>query len=180
MVATNSPDKSTPMTMLEQLQQRLPQISFVTGTTFCWSPKSRSINYPQEALSRNDGIWALLHECGHALLDHQTYKSDFELLTMEVAAWEKAKKIASEIGVVIDGDHIQDCLDTYRDWLHKRSMCPTCGSVSLQQSENLYACHNCPAQWHVTRARLCRPYRKAAFSSNEKRPTLRTPSPSFQ
>jgi NADH dehydrogenase/NADH:ubiquinone oxidoreductase subunit G len=147
------------MSILEELQNSLPAVSFMEDTVFCWSPKTASIHFPAQALAEEEGTWALLHEAGHATLAHQTYATDFELVSMEVAAWEKAKELAKTLGITISNDHIQDCLDTYRDWLHKRSTCPTCGSVSLQQSESLYTCHNCPAQWTVTRARLCRPYR---------------------
>ena len=150
------------MSLLEYLQQLLPDVTFQSGDTFCWSPKSRTITYPVDALTHEDGVWALVHEAGHALLEHRQYQTDFELVTMEVAAWEKAKEVAHELSVAIDPDHIQDCLDTYRDWLHRRSTCPTCGSVSLQRTDTSYACHNCPAQWHVSAARFCRPYRKLA------------------
>lgn len=145
--------------ILEQLQVLLPSVTFKNDGVFCWSPKTQTIHFSDNDLKAHAGIWALLHEAGHALLDHKTYAIDFELIAMEVAAWEKAKELAKNLKTTIDNDHMQDCLDTYRDWLHKRSTCPTCGSVSLQQSEVLYACHNCPAQWAVTRARLCRPYR---------------------
>lgn len=146
-------------TPLEHLQQLLPDVTFKNGASFCWSPKSRTIIFPDEALAYDDGTWALIHEAGHALLGHTQYATDFELISLEVAAWEKAKEIAKTLGVTIDANHIQDCLDTYRDWLHRRSTCPTCGSVSFQHTDSSYACHNCLAEWTVTAARFCRPYR---------------------
>jgi hypothetical protein len=106
------------------------------------------------------GTWSLLHETGHGLLVHADYQSDLELLHMEVAAWEKAKELGQAFGVQIDPNHIEDCLDTYRDWLHRRSTCPTCGSVSLQHNSTEYHCHNCNAMWQVSSSRFCRPYRQ--------------------
>jgi hypothetical protein len=155
------------MTVLEQLAHWLPDVRLEPGPTFYWSPRNKHIAYSVKALERQEGIWALLHEAGHALLNHQTYRSDFELLAIEVAAWERAKALAKDLNVVIGEDHIQDCLDTYRDWLHRRSLCPTCGTVSLQHPDGAYACHNCPAQWHVTPAKFCRPYRRLSTAPSQ-------------
>lgn len=146
--------------VLQVLQDRFPGIQFYAGTMFRWSPQTSRVEYVDTLLATDRGQWALIHEACHALLGHTDYQSDFELLTMEVAAWEKAKDVAKGLGVVIDEDHIQNCLDTYRDWLHRRSTCPTCGSVSLQQDPKTYHCHNCLATWQVTAQRFCRPYRR--------------------
>lgn len=145
--------------MLEQLQARFPQLQYVAGARFCWSPTTHEIGYDQ---NRHDAAadWSLLHETGHALLDHSTYLADFELLKLEMAAWNKARELATELGTVIDEDHIQDCLDTYRDWLYKRSICPQCSSRALQQNDYAhYRCFNCHSVWRVTPSRFCRAYR---------------------
>jgi hypothetical protein len=105
------------------------------------------------------GFWSILHELGHALLDHQSYENDVNLLQKEAEAWEKAVIVAKSYGMTIDQEHIQNCLDTYRDWLHKRSTCPTCSSHGLQQNKALYRCLNCQGAWKVSSARFCRPYR---------------------
>lgn len=144
---------------LNTLRQRFPQISFREGTTFFWSPETKEVHYDPSAASEN-GTWSLLHETSHALLEHISYKTDFELVRMEVLAWEKAKKLAAELGVVIDEDHIQDCLDSYRDWLYSRSICPRCANKSLQQADlRHYRCFNCHEAWQVTPSRFCRAYR---------------------
>jgi hypothetical protein len=106
-----------------------------------------------------ESIFSLLHELGHALLEHKDYTYDVELLKIEVAAWDRARTLAEQYGVTLDEDHIQDCLDTYRDWLHLRATCPTCFGRSLQSTETCYRCFNCQTEWSVTRSRLCRPYR---------------------
>jgi len=154
--------------LIHKINKRVPSITFQSGDAFYWSPKKSLIMYQEKALLDDNGKWALLHEAGHAELDHTSYDSDFELLIMEVAAWEKAREIGKSVGIIIPDTHIQDCLDTYRDWLHERSTCPTCSTVSFQQSAIRYKCHNCPATWQVSTSRFCRPYRLSVFSRIEK------------
>lgn len=145
--------------LIDNLLVRFPELSFRADNHFYWSPEKREIAYRATA-SDKGAVWSLLHEASHALLAHQTYRNDFELLEMEVAAWEHAKQLAVQLELgAIDENHIQDCLDTYRDWLHKRCLCPTCGSRSFQQDERHYVCHNCTTNWRVTPSRFCRSYR---------------------
>ena len=147
--------------LLPKLQERFPELRFTPGKQFCWSPESGEVIY-KAAAKTEKAPWSLLHETGHALLNHQTYKADFELLQMEIAAWEKAKQLAEEFEIEIDNEHIEDCLDTYRDWLYKRSICPTCTNKSLQQDDYVhYRCFNCHTVWRVTTSRFCRAYRRS-------------------
>lgn len=127
---------------------------------FCWSPKTQEVLYNTAALTKRTSAWSLLHELGHAELGHTTYESDLELLQLEAAAWQKAKEIGKAYGYEIDANHIEDCLDTYRDWLHQRSACPKCNNRSLQQSSQQYNCYNCGTTWTVSLSRFCRPYRR--------------------
>lgn len=157
MVATKLP-KSSFNHLLHYLEQQRPDIAFMQGRSFSWSPKNTTITYCKSTTA--ESMWSLLHEFAHAELDHTTYATDFELLTLEVAAWETCKKTAQGLGITIDDDHIEDCLDSYRDWLHRRSTCPTCGSTGLQRTETEYHCHNCYTFWQVSAARFCRPYRR--------------------
>lgn len=141
-----------------QIAKDYPQFSFKPGPQENWSPRTKTITYsdsePLEELR-----YGLLHELAHALLGHNNYHSDFELLKMEAEAWELAAKIASKYGIKLDEDHIQDCLDTYRDWLHRRSKCPTCGMHVLQKDSQSYQCFNCDTAWRVSGRRFARPYR---------------------
>ena len=147
------------MDITESLQAKFPHFSYRPGKSFSWSPETKEIFYDDNKpdVSR---AWSLLHETGHALLEHNYYDADLELIKLEIAAWEKAKEIAADMGITIDEDHIQDCLDTYRDWLYERSVCPRCNNKSLQQ-ENIehYQCFNCHMLWKVTPSRFCRTYR---------------------
>ena len=165
--------------LLNQLQKLTPDITYRRGDSYFWSPKHRVITYKdEEDLLGAD--WALLHETAHALLDHQDYSSDLELLLLEVAAWHKAKALGRELGIEIDEEHIQDCLDTYRDWLHQRSTCPRCGIVSIQISAREYRCHNCQAQWLVSASRFCRPYRLTKTNVKSKSHPETAPQATFR
>lgn len=161
MAVSNSPKTSSPpaSTFIEELSQYAPDVTFVNGKTFLWSPKNRRVLYVEQALNTKKGQWSLLHELSHALLEHNNYKNDFELLQFEVAAWQQARKLASELDIEIDQNFVEDCLDTYRDWLHQRSTCPTCGQGGLQHDSRTYRCHNCLSEWQVSQSRFCRPYR---------------------
>lgn len=145
-------------TVVSKLKQLLPGITLSSGEQLRWSPKTSTITYREDDTS-DENLWGLLHEAGHAKLGHTTFKSDMQLLLLEVAAWEKAQELAKQLGVTMDSEHVQDCLDTYRDWLHQRSTCPRCGIVSFQESPRGYRCYNCHKTWSVSASRLCRPYR---------------------
>jgi hypothetical protein len=146
--------------VLAQLQVRYPTLHFIAGEQFCWSPETNEILYKTTPHELTD-IWSLLHESGHALLQHQSYKGDFELLRLEVAAWDKARLIAEELQLKISEEHIENCLDTYRDWLYRRSICPRCSTKCLQQDDHhSYHCFNCHSNWQVSSSRFCRAYRR--------------------
>lgn len=165
--------------ILKRLATLAPQVHFKAGDVFFWSPAKQLITYRPEALAEPVGHWALLHELAHALLGHTHYRSDLELLLLEVAAWDKARALGRQLDLEIDDEHIQDCLDTYRDWLHQRSTCPTCGAVSLQQSSRQYRCFNCSTTWQVSASRFCRPYRMRKYAKKESRPGT-VPQATFQ
>lgn len=146
--------------LLKQLQTDFGHVNVCAGHHFSWSPATKEVIY-HNGDSENDDLWSLLHEFGHAALGHKNYRSDFELVKLEVDAWQKAKELAENYDMKIDESHVQDCLDTYRDWLHRRSVCPTCGCQSLQQdNQPVYECFNCHTTWRVSASRFCRPYRQ--------------------
>lgn len=151
---------------IHKLQAAYPDIVFAPSDIHSWSPKDRRITY---YIDESEGsFWATLHELGHALLGHTSYDTDLTLLRMEVDAWQKAASLATPYSTVITDDHIQSCLDTYRDWLHKRSMCPACERHGIQRTISTYACYNCDTTWHVSADRFCRPYRLSASLSQNK------------
>lgn len=144
-------------TLLKKIAADFPQLSFKCGPEFYWSPQEKTIYYTKDASPT--APWTLLHEVSHGVLNHQTFLSDFQLLQLELAAWVKAKELAIKYAIEIEENHIEDCLDTYRDWLHKRSLCPGCCIKSLQTSPGVYTCFNCNKEWRVSTNRLGRPYR---------------------
>jgi Zn-dependent peptidase ImmA (M78 family) len=143
--------------LLDQLKSDYPNLAFELGASPCWSPQDGTVFYRNAASEQE--MWALLHEVSHACLHHTTYTSDVDLLQKEVAAWRRAQELAEKYDIIINNEHIQNCLDTYRDWLYKRSTCPTCRAKGVQQSAVLYLCINCQSSWRVTNSRFGRPYR---------------------
>ena len=156
-----------PRLIVNQLQRQLKGIKFVNSGNFYWSPKTKTIHYNSAVLETEAGVWALIHEAAHAKLDHQSYMTDMGLLGLEVTAWQAAEDVATELGLSIDSDHVQECLNTYRDWLYARSTCPTCELNSLQIEETVYLCVNCMTRWSVSQSRFCRPYRMVASNKQE-------------
>lgn len=153
----NMKDKN--ISLLNSLVEQFPDMSFVESDSFYWSPKDHAIHFNIDKLADIQGQWSLIHELAHGLLNHSTYKTDYELLSYEVAAWQKAIEISPNYDITIAPDHIEDCLDSYRDWLYARSTCPTCRLNSLQVSPDTYKCLNCLCKWRVSPSRFCRPYR---------------------
>lgn len=145
--------------LVANLKNQYPAINFIAGRRFYWSPEKKEVFYIKNSES-STAVLSLLHETSHALLDHSSYRADFELLRLELAAWEKARILAVKLSIIVDEEYIQDCLDTYRDWLYKRSICPHCRTKCLQQSDYIhYRCFNCHTIWKVTPSRFCRSYR---------------------
>jgi hypothetical protein len=146
--------------MLQQIIQHHNQFTFICSDTFMWSPSTTSVHYDSEQVAEDIGLWSLLHELGHALLSHNGYQTDLELIKLERAAWQKATELAEQYEIAISEEHIEDCMDTYREWLKARSTCPRCSNVSLQSTTNTYQCFNCQATWQVSRSPLCRVQRR--------------------
>lgn len=158
MAATTSLNSTTKV-FITRLSQDYPKFKFKPGRQEQWSPKTKTITFNPKR-TKKELQFSVLHELAHAVLGHSTYRSDFELLKLEAGAWELAAKIGKAYGIIISEDYIQNCLDTYRDWLHRRSACPSCGTHVLQKNPYSYHCFNCGASWQVTSGRFVRPYRK--------------------
>lgn len=142
----------TTSSLSKTLHAQYPDITFVSGDAFHWSPTTAIITYnPDEKQAEA----LLLHELGHALLDHRRYQRDVELIGMETDAWEKARTLAPQYSIDLDDDHIESHLDTYRKWLHKRSTCPECNATGLQVGTTHYRCLACTHEWTVNEARIC-------------------------
>lgn len=145
--------------LLRKLKRDYPGIEFASGEDFMWAPDSQTVYYSAKS-DATFGALSLLHETSHAILGHRRYNSDMGLLHLELAAWQHAKKLAEPYATKIDNEHIEDCMDTYRNWLHGRSLCPHCNLSGMQLDATTYTCTFCHQEWHVSSARFCRPYRK--------------------
>lgn len=127
-------------------------ISFQQGDGFYWDPKSTTVLYDSKEPNSQQ---LLLHELGHALSGHGAYNHDIELIAMERAAWEQALQISEHYDVTISEDLVEEYLDSYRDWLHARSLCPHCAATGVQTARSTYQCLNCHCIWQVNDARSC-------------------------
>lgn len=139
--------------ILKQVKKDFPHIHFKPAQGFWWSAASATIYTDLEAEHNQEFT---LHELSHALLGHNRYERDVELLKLERDAWEYAKNnLATKYKVFISENIIQDNLDTYRHWLHARSTCPECETIGVQTRERHYQCISCNHKWRVNEARLC-------------------------
>lgn len=139
--------------LLRDLHRDYPALSFEPADEFWWSGAKQTVFYDPKAAN---ALAYSLHELSHALLQHEGYERDIELIKLERDAWVYAKNtLAPRYDVEIDEDLIQDNLDTYRSWLHARSTCPDCEAVGLQTKYQHYYCIACGNTWRVNEARLC-------------------------
>lgn len=139
--------------LLKRLQKDHPQFSFVTADAFRWSADTHTIHFDP---SSAEADLFILHELGHALLSHQSYVQDIDLLKMERDAWHIAMaRLSVRYNVAMNESHIQDNLDTYREWLHTRSLCPSCAMSGLQTAYGAYSCLACGCRWKTNDARNC-------------------------
>ncbi len=154
---------NTPMTNVPSIQQiadDYPQFNFRSADIFYWSPKNGCVCYIEDQLFDLDGIFQLLHELGHALLGHRYFNSSIHLLKIEAEAWQKATIVAKNYDLVIPQNTIESSLDSYRDWLHRRSVCPECESISVESDTNHYHCFTCGQDWTVPDHQQTRCYRR--------------------
>lgn len=138
--------------LIEKLKSKSPDVTFVAGDEFGWSPKTKTVTYSESSPEMEA---YLLHEYGHALLDHDAYERDIDLIAMERDAWKTAQETASHYNLTIESGAIEGALDTYRDWMHARALCPACDATGIETSKHEYTCIACRNRWHVNEARRC-------------------------
>jgi len=138
--------------ILKLLKSNYPQFSFEQGGDFLWSSSNNTIYYDNNA--ENSAVF-LLHELSHALLGHSNYDRDIQLVIMERQAWDYTIKLAPQYNITVSDDMVQSTLDSYRDWMHKRSTCPKCHAIGSQTNRYIYKCPACNNNWQVNEARTC-------------------------
>ena len=138
--------------LINRLQSAYPDLLFDARDEFHWSPEDKAITYPEDTKDTS----SLLHEVAHAILEHASYTRDIELIEMERAAWQYAQThLAPFYEIALPDDVVEDSLDTYRDWLHARSLCPQCEATVVQVKTAEYKCVACFTHWQVNEARIC-------------------------
>lgn len=154
MTASNKPETKD---IFQEIIKDFPDIHFVRGSNFFWSPDNKTITYT--SMGTHSDLSHLLHEIGHAKLNHAYYSSDAELVNMEYAAWEYASDELApkyKIQLTTEDEIVNNALDSYRQWLHERSVCPSCQAIGLESSPGEYKCLVCQSVWRVNEARSCR------------------------
>lgn len=124
---------------LERISKDYPDLVFREGSKYAFRPPRTVVIGSSEPFSE----LLMLHEVSHAVLKHKDFRMDVERLKMEAEAWEMVRELAPRYGIEINENLIQDELDTYRDWLHKKSRCPACGLTRFQTPDSLYHCPRC-------------------------------------
>jgi len=149
--------------VLAKLKNSYPQFKFAPSDDFYWSSTDNIVFYNPK--SPNMDVF-LLHELSHALLGHDKYQHDIQLLTLERQAWDHTVSLIHDLAVLIPEGLVESTLDSYRDWLHSRSTCPKCQATGVQSDEKTYKCLVCGSDWSVNEAKTCALRRY----SNKKRP----------
>ena len=126
-------------TFLAAVRSRFPEYRFIGGRKFMFRPPRTIVIGPEE---EGDEL-LLLHEVGHALSGHRDFKMNVQRLKMEMEAWEKALGLAKEFSVEFSEEAVERELDTYRDYVDKKSRCPRCGLARYETPDGQYHCPRC-------------------------------------
>lgn len=120
---------------LETLKSEFPNFSFKPGRKFLFRPK-KSIFY----LEDNENFrLLLLHELAHALLGHFSFETSLDRLKIERDAWDKTRSLCADFNVPFLEEVAEAELNSYRDWLHQKTLCKTCGLSCIEvDSESLF------------------------------------------
>lgn len=124
---------------LYKIKSSYPQFIFREGKKFAFHPPKTVVIGPQEP------FWELLllHEVSHAILGHKAFKTDVERLKMESEAWNQAEKLTKTLNIPFNTDFAESQLDSYRNWLHQKSLCKTCGLTRFETPDGKYHCPRC-------------------------------------
>ncbi|MGI6612315.1 MAG: hypothetical protein ACOX0Z_01965 [Candidatus Nanosyncoccaceae bacterium] len=142
--------------LVKQLKSDHPEIKFIVGDNFCWSPASQTLFYKDNDQSPKS-LHLLLHELAHAKLKHEGYFYDNELVKLELAAWEYSRHNFYPRYVKKFNQALADYyLEYYRNWLYKRSLCPNCQSTGQQADDLIYNCPICGQKWQSNEAKFTR------------------------
>lgn len=141
--------------LIKKLSTDFPDITFEKSDNFIWNPDKKTIFYSEENTPFSE--LSLIHELAHSVLGHTEYEKDTDLIKFETKAWELVEKnLAKKYDINFNEDFAQSELDSYRDWLHKRSLCPNCNLNGIQIDQKTYYCPICQQKWTVNEAKFTR------------------------
>ena len=80
------------------LIELFPQFTFYPGQRFSWQPSRSTITFDPKRIETEKGKFLLLHEIGHAMLDHKS-PLDYGRYTIEREAWDMARSLAQQYGI---------------------------------------------------------------------------------
>ena len=83
---------------LLRLIDDFPEYNWRFGWKFSFRPPRTIVVGPAES---NSQLLAL-HELGHAISQHKSFRMNIERLRMEVEAWERARELAARYELAID------------------------------------------------------------------------------
>ncbi len=125
--------------LLDRVKADFPEVTWRGGKKYLFRPPKTIVLGPAEP---HDDL-LLLHELGHYLCKHRDYATIPRRVKMEREAWDKARELCERYGVEYDEEVAEDELDTYRDWLDKKSRCPRCGLTRFQTPDGDFHCPRC-------------------------------------
>lgn len=129
--------------LVKKIAKNFPELQILEGERFKFSPPNQ-LFYGDD--DENPEL-LLLHELGHYLTREIDYSTDIELLEIEAKAWNEARKLCEKYNVKYDEDFAEDCLDSYRNYLHYASLCKNCQLAGYQDNRGNYHCALCGATW---------------------------------
>ena len=126
-----------------KLTSDFPDFTFKTGKKFAFRPpKTIFLGPPQPNYALQT-----LHELAHALCGHKDYTTSVSRLKLEREAWERARSLFKTYRNLSPDswgeDFVEDSLDTYRDWLHQKTLCKTCGLTCFESDDGTLHCPRC-------------------------------------
>lgn len=137
------------LAFLDTLKSTYSDFTFKSGRKFLFRPP-KSIFY----LESNENFrFLLLHELAHALLGHFSFSRSLERLEIERDAWEKTRELCELHNVAFDESLAEAELDTYRDWVHQKTLCKTCGQTCLEVSSESLFCPFCQKTYPRTKTK---------------------------
>lgn len=130
--------------LVSRLQRDYPEFHFVYGKRFSFRPPKTIVIGPDEG--KNTPL-LVFHELGHAISGEYSYALSIERLKIESLAWQEGKKAYQNYQDLAlpawDDSFVEDNLDTYRNWLHQKSKCPSCGLTRYQDANQKWCCPYC-------------------------------------